>query len=207
MTFVTSGMAIAGVLAVAIPIIIHLLARQRRKPIEWAAMRFLIEAFRKHKRRLQVEQLLLLAVRCLIVALLGFALARPILENAGLIAAGGSRAVYLVIDDGMISGASGEDGKTALARHVREATDLVNALGPGDAVGIITAARPAKALLSPPSTDHASVVVLLQSLTPQESPTDLPGATPAASAIAAGQQPTHDPSKAGSTAPSPAALR
>ena len=66
MTFVTAGLAIAGLLAVSIPILIHLLARQRRKPVEWAAMRFLIEAFRKHRRRLQLEQIILLAVRCLI---------------------------------------------------------------------------------------------------------------------------------------------
>lgn len=176
MTFVTSGLAIAGALAIGIPILIHLLARQRRKPIEWAAMRFLIEAFRKHKRRLQLEQLLLLVVRCLIVGLLGAALARPILEATGIIPSGGSRAVYLVMDDGLVSGVTDEDGRTALQHHVRQAADLVNTLGPGDAVGVITAARPAKSLLSPPSTDHDSVINLLQSLVPKESPTDLSGA-------------------------------
>jgi hypothetical protein len=173
MTFITPALAIAGVLAVSIPILIHLLSRQRRKPIEWAAMRFLIEAFRKHKRRLRIEQLLLLAVRCLIVGLLGLALARPILEAAGVIPTGGSRAVWLVIDDGMISGVSGEEGGTALQKHVRQAVDLINTLGPGDSVGVITAARPARSLLSPPSTDLSSVANLVQSLTPRESPTDL----------------------------------
>lgn len=176
MTFITPALAIAGVLAVGIPILIHLLSRQRRKPIEWAAMRFLIEAFRKHKRRLRIEQLLLLTVRCLIVGLLGFALARPILEATGVIPTGGSRAVWLVIDDGMISGVTGEDGRTALQKHVRQAVDLINTLGPGDSVGVITASRPARSLLSPPSTDLSSVANLVQSLTPRESPTDLAAA-------------------------------
>ena len=67
MTLVTPALAIAGLCAIAIPILIHLLMRQRRRPIPFAAMRFLIEAFRKHKRRLQLEQMLLLAVRCLIL--------------------------------------------------------------------------------------------------------------------------------------------
>ena len=62
MTFVTAGLAVAGVLGMAIPIIIFLLWRQRRTPIEWGAMRFLLEAYRKHRRRLRFEQLLLLAV-------------------------------------------------------------------------------------------------------------------------------------------------
>lgn len=176
MTLVTSGLAVAGLCAVAIPILIHLLARQRRKPVEWAAMRFLLEAFRKHKRRLQLEQLILLAVRCLIVGLLGLALARPILQGAGLISTGGSRAVYLVIDDGMASGIEAADHQAALARHVKQAAELINGLGPGDAVGLITAARPAQALLMPPSTDHGAAVDLLKSLTSKETPTDLPGA-------------------------------
>ena len=64
MTLLTPVLAIAGACAILIPILIHLLMRQRRRPVEWAAMRFLIEAFKKHKRRLQLEQLLLLAVRC-----------------------------------------------------------------------------------------------------------------------------------------------
>ncbi|MCI0630008.1 MAG: BatA domain-containing protein [Phycisphaerales bacterium] len=176
MTFITAGLAIAGLAAVAIPILIHLLARQRRKPIEWAAMRFLMEAFRRHKRRIQLEQVILLAVRCLILLLLGFALARPILEGVGLIKPGGSRSIFLVIDDGMASSLEGPDGKTALQRHVEQATELVTNLAPGDAVGIITAARPAKALLAPPSSDRAAVVDILQSLESKQSPTDLPGA-------------------------------
>ena len=118
MTFVTAGLAIAGLTAIAVPILIHLLWRQRRSPIEWAAMRFLIEAYRKHRRRLQLEQLLLLAIRCLILALLGFALARPLLEESGLFDAGGARIVYLVVDDGLISGVELPAGETALAAQV-----------------------------------------------------------------------------------------
>jgi hypothetical protein len=178
LTFVTAGLAIAGLCAISIPILIHLLARQRRKPIEWAAMRFLIEAFRKHRRRLQLEQYILLATRCLILALLGVALARPILESAGLLKPGGSRAVYLVIDDGMTSAVQSADKQTAMSRHIKQAIDVVNTLGPGDAVGVVTAARPAQALLVPPSTDHGAVVSLLQSLKPRQSPTDFAGAFP-----------------------------
>jgi hypothetical protein len=176
MTLVTPALAIAGLCAMAIPILIHLLMRQRRRPIEFAAMRFLIEAFRKHKRRLQLEQLLLLAVRCGILGLLGLALARPILKGAALIEEGGSRSVTLIIDDGLASGARGEDQKPALQRHIQQAQEIVRSLGPGDSVSIISAARPAKALLSPPSTDHNAVLSLVESLAPRQSPTDLSGA-------------------------------
>ncbi len=176
MTLLTPALAIAGLCAVAIPVLIHLLMRQRRKPIEFAAMRFLIEAFRKHKRRLQLEQMLLLAVRCLILGLLGFALARPLLKGASVIESGGSRTVTIVIDNGLASAALGEDQQPALRRHIDEAVEIVRSLGPGDTVSVISAARPAKALLSPPSSDHAAVINLLQDLAPRQSPSDLAGA-------------------------------
>lgn len=176
MTLLTPALAIAGLCAVAIPILIHLLMRQRRKPIEFAAMRFLIEAFRKHKRRLQLEQMLLLAARCLILGLLGFALARPLLKGASVIESGGARTITIVIDNGLASAALGDDQQPALRRHIDEAVEIVRSLGPGDTVSVVSAARPAKALLSPPSSDHAAVINLLQDLAPRQSPSDLAGA-------------------------------
>src|SRR5579864_8864844 len=65
--------AIAGG-AVSVPIIIHLLNRRRFKIVTWAAMRFLLAAQRKNSRRMRLEQLILLAVRCLLVLLLVLAM-------------------------------------------------------------------------------------------------------------------------------------
>src|SRR3954463_1752770 len=64
-----------GAGAVSIPIIIHLLNRRRFKVVTWAAMRFLLAAQKQNTRRLRLEQLLLLLVRCALVALLVFAMA------------------------------------------------------------------------------------------------------------------------------------
>src|SRR5918911_1098569 len=61
--------------AVSIPIIIHLLNRKRFRVVTWAAMRFLLAAQRKNARKLRLEQLLLLAVRVMVVALLVLAMA------------------------------------------------------------------------------------------------------------------------------------
>lgn len=174
MTFVTAGLAIAGLAAMAIPIVIHLLFRQRRQPIVWAAMRFLLEAMKKQKRRLQLEQLLLLVARCLVLGLLGFALARPLLQANNLLDTGAARVVYLIIDNGLASSARDEDDATALKRHIDEAVSIVESLGASDAVGIVTAARPAHVVLNPPSTDHGAVVHLLGEMKPESSATDLP---------------------------------
>ena len=71
------AMAGAAAALIALPIIIHLLNRRRFKTVTWAAMDFLMRAMRKNRRRLEFEQWILLATRCLLVFLLGLALARP----------------------------------------------------------------------------------------------------------------------------------
>ncbi len=176
MSFVTASLAIAGVIAASIPIIVHLMSRQRRKPIEWAAMRFLLEALRKHRRRLRTEQLLLLAVRCLIVILFGAALARPLLTQAGILHAADERVVYLLIDNGMIAGTTDELGRTALEANAQQAISIIRSLQPGDRVSIGTAARPARLAVWPPTTDHGSAMNYIESLRPLDAPTDIPAA-------------------------------
>ena len=70
-----------GTLAIASPIIIHLLNKRRFKIVEWAAMDFLFEADKKNRRRVQIENFILLFLRCLAMLLIGLLLARPFLPN------------------------------------------------------------------------------------------------------------------------------
>lgn len=66
-----------GLAAVAIPIIIHLLSRKTAKVIDWGAMQFLLDSIDSRKRRIQLEEALLMAARCLLMGLLALAVARP----------------------------------------------------------------------------------------------------------------------------------
>ena len=68
---------VIGALAIAIPIIIHLLNRRSKKIVDWGAMNFLLESLEIRSRRIQLEEALLMATRCLLVGLLALALARP----------------------------------------------------------------------------------------------------------------------------------
>src|SRR2546421_5662953 len=73
--FFTPVTALLGALgAASIPLVIHLLNRKRFRVVTWAAMRFLLAAQRKNTRRMRLEQLLLLAVRTLLVLLLVLAM-------------------------------------------------------------------------------------------------------------------------------------
>lgn len=76
MSFI-NAILLAGLAAVAIPIIIHLLSRKAAKVIEWGAMQFLLDSIESRKRRIQLEEALLMAARCLLMGLLALAVARP----------------------------------------------------------------------------------------------------------------------------------
>src|SRR3954469_7362900 len=80
MTFLT-GSLLFGLLAAAIPVVIHLLHRQRTVPVPWGAMQFLLESQLRFKRRRKVDYWLLLLARVALLALLAFLLARPLLTE------------------------------------------------------------------------------------------------------------------------------
>src|SRR5438045_6737087 len=57
----------AATAAVAVPLLVHLLFRKRYHVVPWAAVRFLLVAERRHRRR--IDQWLLLALRALALLL------------------------------------------------------------------------------------------------------------------------------------------
>jgi len=96
--------AILGGLGLAsLPIIIHLLNRRRFKMMEWAAMDFLLKAAVRNRRRVRLENLLLLLLRTLLVCLLILAVARPFSSRdeafAGIFGAEGATERIILLDD------------------------------------------------------------------------------------------------------------
>src|ERR1700694_4971027 len=102
---------LAGAGAISVPVIIHLLNRRRFKVVTWAAMRFLLAAQKQNTRRMRLEQIILLLVRMLLVALIVFAMASvmPWAENlwafvwpegSGVHASRGGRTHHILVLDG-----------------------------------------------------------------------------------------------------------
>ncbi len=101
-----------GTAAVAVPILIHLLLRQRPRPRPWAAMRWLLAAAQAAQRRYKLTNLLLLLLRCLIVMLIALAVARPSIAGIG----GGERLVIIVDRSASMGGRGTEPGPLAAAK-------------------------------------------------------------------------------------------
>ncbi|MEE2990197.1 MAG: BatA domain-containing protein, partial [Planctomycetota bacterium] len=64
MTFLNTFI-LAGLAAVSIPIIIHLFTRRKARVVEWGAMQFLLDSLIHRKRRVLIEEAILMALRCL----------------------------------------------------------------------------------------------------------------------------------------------
>ena len=82
LTWFLNPWMLLGTLAVASPILIHLLNKRRFKIVDWAAMDFLFQADKKNRRRVQLENFLLLLLRCLAMPLIALMFARPFLPSS-----------------------------------------------------------------------------------------------------------------------------
>ncbi len=164
-----------GLLAAGVPVLIHLLLRRRKPPMAWGAMRFVLQAYRRTRRR-SVERWLLLAARVLILVLAGVVLARPVVgRGGGGGAAGGARVLWIVLDDSITSRAM-VSGSAELAGLIQGAQRAVDAMAPGDRVGVVLASRPARALVAPASADLAGVRSALSRVQATDASADWAGA-------------------------------
>lgn len=108
---------LAGALLFAVPLLIHLLNRQRHRVRPWAAMEFLLRAYQKQRNRLRVENLLLLLLRCLVPIVLALAIARPMLQaTAGMLGSAGLRHHVVVLDATTSMGLREDSGPSPFER-------------------------------------------------------------------------------------------
>jgi hypothetical protein len=166
--FVNSAL-LAGLALVSVPLIIHLLNRQRHRPLRWAAMRFVLAAYKKTRRRVQMENLLLLLMRMAAIALLALAVARPFTGvKSPLAGLTESRRDVVLVVDGSASTGYRESVETVFEREVARAREIVRGLdgARGDRVRLILAGAYPR-LLSWTSPDQA--LSMLDTLT---NPTD-----------------------------------
>jgi hypothetical protein len=178
MNFLHPGIAIAGAAAVALPIVIHLLFRRRRIPLDWAAMDLLREAVRRMNRKLRLEQWTVLALRALAVLFVGLGLAVPFIGKAGVFDDRG-RVWIVVVDDGLTSGvrtgASDGRGEAEIERVKDEAARILAERGARDRAGIVLASSPPRVLLMP-TGDPEQFARALDTIDASESPSDVRGA-------------------------------
>jgi hypothetical protein len=149
-----------GALAVAVPVVLHFFYKARYRRLPWAAMEFLRQAVEQTSRRLRFQEWVLLALRCLVILLLAFALARPTLRSLTAGGRGESIDAVFIFDTSYSMGA--RDGeKTRLDRAKEAALKVIDDLPPNSTVQVYACSDRVTPLgpVTPGNLDQARQVV------------------------------------------------
>jgi len=163
---------LVGALALAVPIAIHLIGRQRAKVVRFAALDFLMATKRKTAKRLRLRERVLLLVRALACLAVAVALAKPFTscERKGPMVTRGPQAAVLVLDDSFASGYL-IDGKPWLRHATEEARKILTQLGPEAEVAIVRSSEGADHPTEL-TRDHLRLRDQLLALEPSSRPAD-----------------------------------
>jgi hypothetical protein len=182
-SFFLNPWMLIGLSAVLIPPIIHLLNRRRYDVVDWGAMRFL-QVSEVTRRRVFLEELLLMLLRMGLIALLVLALAGPFITSS-MIARMGARSnrdVVLVFDGSYSMGSTGKEG-VPHEKAKKWAKAFVADLAPGDTVAILQAKEQVVPVLAEPSHDFDRVTEHIDKLSPPSGGCDWRPALQAAAGI------------------------
>ncbi|MCG8650891.1 MAG: BatA domain-containing protein [Pirellulales bacterium] len=136
MTFLNASLAI-GTCACLIPVIIHLFNRRRYEVVRWGAMHLISPLMRTNRKRIRLEQLILLLVRMGLLALLALCMAGPVITGWNALSGNAKSSLALLLDNSysMDAGAAAESNMDSakrsaveLVEHQRRGSDVIVSL-------------------------------------------------------------------------------
>ena len=132
-----------GSLAVAVPIVLHLMRRQYADRISFPSLMFLRKVPKREVDRQRLKYLFLLLLRCLGILLLVAAFARPVVtrKGVGLIHPLPARSVIILID-----GSLSMSSQDSWEKMLQAADERIQSLGSGDEALIMQFAETAQVL-------------------------------------------------------------
>src|SRR5712672_601670 len=133
MAFLTPAFLL-GLGAIAIPVLIHLIQREKKRVIEFPSLMFVRRIPYQSVRRRRIRHWALLLLRAAAIALIVAAFARPFLRQGGVAAAavGGAREIVVLLDQ---SASMGYGDHWTRAKEA--ARTVVRGLGPDDRATLV----------------------------------------------------------------------
>src|SRR5688572_28084497 len=137
---------LAGLLAVAVPVVIHMINRERRETVAFPSLMFLRKVPYRSVRRQKLRHLLLLALRCLAIAIVVSAFARPFLSDrvAPPPTASDGREVVVLLDRSYSMAHGGR-----WARALAAARTIAGQMRPVDRMSLVTFGTTAAQVVEP----------------------------------------------------------
>jgi hypothetical protein len=143
----------AGLAALAVPVIVHLVHKERPEGIPFPSLMFLQQIPVKFQKRQRIRYWFLFLLRCLAIALLVIAFSRPFLSGLSVSATDleGGREVVVLLDRSLSM--SYED---RWSRGLDEARSVIDGVGPDDRVSFVVFDDQAE-VLNQPSGDAVAL--------------------------------------------------
>ncbi|MBI4553011.1 MAG: BatA domain-containing protein [Candidatus Latescibacteria bacterium] len=185
MTFLNVAM-LAGLVAAAIPILIHLFHRQRVRTVDFSSIAFIKPLHLRQSRAFKLRQILLLLVRSAIIALAVFAFARPAVQGTfGSVLSPATHektAVAIVLDNSYSMGAGGSE-ESAFARAKETGRRILSRLSDGDELVLVLTAAPPSATSDRPVQGVDRLRTALEKTVLSNKPGDIGAALTLASSL------------------------
>lgn len=177
---------LSGLVAAAIPLLIHLFHRQRVSTLDFSSIRFIKSLPVQQTTALKLRQILLMVLRALILILAALAFARPVIEGAlgALFGTGrqGNTSFAIVLDNSYsMSAGGGEDIPFQMA--IKSALAIVNDMGASDEGIIALTAVPMRTIPDRLTANRQELIDALKALTISERSGDVTAALEASDAI------------------------
>ncbi len=119
---------LAGALAVALPVVFHLIRRTSREKTVFSSLMFLMPTPPRVTRRSRLENIFLLLLRCLVLCLLALGFARPFIQRPVQAGAGSGTAkrILVLLDDSASMRRSGlwPEARARAAEVLRQASPI-----------------------------------------------------------------------------------
>ena len=126
-----------GLLAVAIPIVVHLFNFRRYRKVYFSNVEMLHELQTEQRRHSTLRQWLVLAARILAIVFLVLAFAQPVIPSSRQTLRSGSTVVSLYVDNSFSMDIASSDGSLLDAAR-QKAREVVQTYAPGDRFQLVT---------------------------------------------------------------------
>ncbi len=155
-----------GLLAAALPAIIHRIGRRQARPIRFAAMELLLRAEHEVSARRRLRDALLLVARTGLAMALPLAFARPFAEVRSDLPAvtGRSQSAVVILDDSASMRRRAADGGTPFDAARAKARAVIEHLSADSEVALVLASEGSAAPIAELASDRPRVVAALEAV-------------------------------------------
>jgi Mg-chelatase subunit ChlD len=159
-----SPLFLTGLLALAVPILVHLRRRERDTTVLFPSLMFVKRIPHRSTRQQTIRRRWLFAARCAALSFLAIAFARPFRPAIGADDSSGSNGRFRVV---LLDISASMAGGDTMSRARAQAVSALDELAGGDAAGVVLYSDRAFGV-APPSSDIARARAAVAAATPEE---------------------------------------